>query len=163
MAGGVPLEDADRWPWLARLNALLAGNVDMIGNLSPKNIPEVEANANVEPWSVPSGAYMDIVARVDRGPGKNPDFVREAAQKFGSQCIVVAIDAKSVTSESGGDQFEVGGNLVSAQYRAVQPLVSEPIPAALPEAGGLLITALTSIWEMIDLPHPTPGHRIVRS
>jgi cyclase len=33
---------------------------------------------------------------------KNPDFVREAAQKFGSQCIVVAIDAKSV-----GDHFEV--------------------------------------------------------
>ncbi|MGI9425458.1 MAG: ABC transporter substrate-binding protein [Hyphomicrobiaceae bacterium] len=60
----------------ARLNALLAGNVDMIGNLSPKNIPEVESNPNVEPWSVPSGAYMDIVARVDRGPGKNPDFVR---------------------------------------------------------------------------------------
>jgi len=25
----------------------------------------------------------------------NPDFVREAAQKFGSQCIVVAVDAKS--------------------------------------------------------------------
>ena len=33
---------------------------------------------------------------------KNPVFVREAAAKFGSQCIVVAIDAKSV-----GDGFEV--------------------------------------------------------
>ncbi|MCH8951447.1 MAG: imidazole glycerol phosphate synthase subunit HisF [Proteobacteria bacterium] len=33
---------------------------------------------------------------------KNPDFVREAAEKFGSQCIVVAIDAKSV-----GGHFEV--------------------------------------------------------
>ena len=31
----------------------------------------------------------------------NPDFVREAAEKFGSQCIVVAIDAKQVES---GDQ-----------------------------------------------------------
>ena len=60
----------------ARLNALLAGNVDMIGNLSPKNIPEVEANSGLEVWSVPSGAYMDIIARVDQGPGKNPDFVR---------------------------------------------------------------------------------------
>ena len=28
-----------------------------------------------------------------------PEFVREAAQKFGSQCIVAAIDAKSVGSE----------------------------------------------------------------
>ncbi len=27
----------------------------------------------------------------------NPDFVREAAEKFGSQCIVVAVDGKSVS------------------------------------------------------------------
>src|SRR6476619_7895544 len=27
----------------------------------------------------------------------NPDFVREAAEKFGSQCVVVAIDAKKVS------------------------------------------------------------------
>jgi cyclase len=33
----------------------------------------------------------------------NPEFVREAATKFGSQCIVVAIDAKSV----GPDRFEI--------------------------------------------------------
>ena len=32
-----------------------------------------------------------------------PDFVREAAEKFGSQCIVVAIDAKAV----GADRWEV--------------------------------------------------------
>jgi imidazole glycerol-phosphate synthase subunit HisF len=33
----------------------------------------------------------------------NPEFVREAAEKFGSQCIVVSVDAKSV----GPDRFEV--------------------------------------------------------
>jgi len=33
----------------------------------------------------------------------NPEFVREAAEKFGSQCIVVSIDAKSL----GSDRFEV--------------------------------------------------------
>jgi len=32
----------------------------------------------------------------------NPDFVREAAERFGSQCIVVAIDAKKV-----GDSWEI--------------------------------------------------------
>jgi cyclase len=37
-------------------------------------------------------------AAVDR-----PDFVREAAEKFGAQCIVVAIDAK----KTGSGQFEV--------------------------------------------------------
>jgi len=34
---------------------------------------------------------------------KRPEFVREAAQKFGSQCITVAIDAKSV----GTDKYEI--------------------------------------------------------
>jgi len=33
----------------------------------------------------------------------NPEFVREAAEKFGSQCIVVSVDAKSV----GPDQWEI--------------------------------------------------------
>lgn len=34
---------------------------------------------------------------------KRPEFVREAANKFGAQCITVAIDAKSV----GPDRFEI--------------------------------------------------------
>lgn len=34
---------------------------------------------------------------------KRPEFVREAAQKFGSQCITVAIDAKSV----GPNKYEI--------------------------------------------------------
>jgi len=39
---------------------------------------------------------------------KNPDFVREAAEKFGSQCIVVSVDAKSV-SEGRFEIFTHGG------------------------------------------------------
>ena len=34
---------------------------------------------------------------------KDPDFVRRAAEKFGSQCIVVAVDAKS----TGPDTYEI--------------------------------------------------------
>lgn len=34
---------------------------------------------------------------------RNPDFVREAAEKFGSQCVVVAVDAKQVSD----DRFEI--------------------------------------------------------
>lgn len=37
----------------------------------------------------------------------NPDFVRKAAQKFGSQCIVVAIDAKRVSKESEPAKWEI--------------------------------------------------------
>ncbi|WP_372599633.1 imidazole glycerol phosphate synthase subunit HisF, partial [Amphritea sp.] len=37
----------------------------------------------------------------------NPDFVREAADKFGSQCIVVAIDAKKVSQPGEADRWEI--------------------------------------------------------
>jgi len=37
----------------------------------------------------------------------NPDFVREAADKFGSQCIVVAIDAKCVSAEGEPKRWEI--------------------------------------------------------
>jgi cyclase len=38
---------------------------------------------------------------------KNPDFVREAAEKFGAQCIVVSIDAKQVNAEGEAPRFEI--------------------------------------------------------
>ena len=51
----------------------------------------------------------------------------------------------NLVETDSGDRFEVGGNTVAAQYRAVQPLVTEVIPAGVPEAAGLLITELSSI------------------
>ncbi|MCC9607212.1 imidazole glycerol phosphate synthase subunit HisF [Blastopirellula sp. JC732] len=38
---------------------------------------------------------------------KNPEFVREAARRFGSQCIVVNIDPKRVKNEAGEEIWEV--------------------------------------------------------
>ena len=38
---------------------------------------------------------------------KKPEFVREAAERFGSQCIVVAIDAKKVSGESEANRWEI--------------------------------------------------------
>tara|TARA_B100000780_G_C21071115_1_gene431023 strand:- start:197 stop:970 length:774 start_codon:yes stop_codon:yes gene_type:complete len=37
----------------------------------------------------------------------NPEFVRQAAQRFGSQCIVVAIDAKKVSGLGEIDRWEI--------------------------------------------------------
>ena len=37
----------------------------------------------------------------------NPDFVREAAERFGSQCIVVAIDAKKVSLNNEPSRWEI--------------------------------------------------------
>jgi imidazole glycerol-phosphate synthase subunit HisF len=38
---------------------------------------------------------------------RNPHFVRQAAEKFGDQCIVVAIDAKRVSQPGEGDRWEI--------------------------------------------------------
>jgi cyclase len=37
----------------------------------------------------------------------NPEFVKEAADRFGSQCIVVAIDAKKVSNEGEPGRWEI--------------------------------------------------------
>lgn len=37
----------------------------------------------------------------------NPEFVREAAERFGSQCIVVAMDAKKVSAAGEPDRWEI--------------------------------------------------------
>jgi cyclase len=37
----------------------------------------------------------------------NPDFVAEAADKFGNQCIVVSIDAKKVSGAGEADRWEI--------------------------------------------------------
>ena len=53
-------------------------------------------------------AGADKVA-INTAAVSNPEFVREAADKFGSQCIVVAIDAKQVDAGSGasGPRWEI--------------------------------------------------------
>ncbi|MEZ2130047.1 MULTISPECIES: imidazole glycerol phosphate synthase subunit HisF [unclassified Sinorhizobium] len=38
---------------------------------------------------------------------KDPDFVAEAADKFGNQCIVVSIDARKVSAEGERDRWEI--------------------------------------------------------
>ena len=60
---------------VARVNALISGDIDICGNLDPKAIKQVEATDGVEVFSVESGGTVHIVAMVDRPPGNNKDFV----------------------------------------------------------------------------------------
>ncbi len=53
----------------------------------------------VEDIRVMLNAGADKVA-INTAAIHNPEFVREAAERFGSQCIVVAIDAKQVEGDS---------------------------------------------------------------
>ena len=51
-------------------------------------------------------AGADKVA-INSAAVSNPEFVRQAAEKFGSQCIVVAIDAKQVDAPKGEQRWEI--------------------------------------------------------
>ncbi|MBQ0719821.1 MAG: imidazole glycerol phosphate synthase subunit HisF [Gammaproteobacteria bacterium] len=51
-------------------------------------------------------AGADKVA-INSAAVSNPEFVRQAAEKFGSQCIVVAIDAKQVDAPNGDSRWEI--------------------------------------------------------
>ena len=66
----------------------------------------------------------------------NPDFVKEAAQKFGDQCIVVSIDAK----EAGPGRFEIfthgGRNATGIDAVAFARRMAES------GAGELLVTSM---------------------
>lgn len=42
---------------------------------------------------------------------KNPDLISEAADRFGSQCVVVAIDAKRRADGSGWNVYTAGGRI----------------------------------------------------
>ena len=60
---------------VARVNALISGDIDIMGNIDPKAIKLVEATDGVEIFSVESGATTHIVAMLDREPTNNKDFV----------------------------------------------------------------------------------------
>lgn len=64
----------------------------------------------VEDIRIMLNAGADKVA-INTAAIHNPELVREAAQRFGSQCIVVAIDAKQVEDAAGGhwEIFTHGG------------------------------------------------------
>ncbi|MGD1935726.1 MAG: imidazole glycerol phosphate synthase subunit HisF [Candidatus Phaeomarinobacter sp.] len=51
-------------------------------------------------------AGADKVA-VNTAAVTNPEFIKEAAEKFGSQCIVVAIDARRVSAAGEADRREI--------------------------------------------------------
>lgn len=67
----------------------------------------------------------------------NPDLIREAADKFGSQCVVVAIDAKKRSDGRGFHVFKNGGR-VDMGIDAVE----WAIRAARLGAGEILLTSM---------------------
>lgn len=60
----------------ARINALKAGDIDIMANLPPKSIEDIEQNGDTEVWSTPSSAYITFACRQDQAISGNRDLVR---------------------------------------------------------------------------------------
>jgi cyclase len=94
----------------------------------------------------------------------NPEFVREAAGRFGSQCIVVAIDAKQVSGEGEARRWEIfthggrkptGIDAVEWARRMVDYGAGEILLTSMDRDGtrdGFDLDLTRSISEAVDVP-----------
>lgn len=71
----------------ARVNALLAGDVHMIGNVNPASAKTILATSGFSIFETKSGNYTDLVMRADSAPGNNPDFVLGMKHLFNRDLI----------------------------------------------------------------------------
>lgn len=65
---------------VSRVNALLAGDVQLINAVAPLSTKRVEASPGHALAATPSALYSNLIARMDRLPSGNPHFV--AALKY---------------------------------------------------------------------------------
>lgn len=68
---------------------------------------------------------------------KNPDLIRQGAEMFGSQCIVLAVDAKRREDGSGWDAYLAGGRINTG--KDVLEWVREAVALG---AGEILLTSM---------------------
>ena len=61
---------------VARVNALIAGDMHMVADVEPKAIKQIEDADGVRLSSIPAGAYNGICALKNTAPGNNADFVK---------------------------------------------------------------------------------------
>jgi peptide/nickel transport system substrate-binding protein len=73
---------------VARLNALLSGDIQMMAELDVKAVPEVEASSDVEAISTRSGQFVDLVMMRDREPFTNQDLCLAIKHLFDRKRIV---------------------------------------------------------------------------
>lgn len=118
-------------------------------------------------------ALQDIRTMLNAGADKvsintaaihNPDLVREAAARFGSQCIVVAIDVKRVSGEGEPSRYELfthggrkptGIEAVEWANKMAEYGAGEILLTSMDRDGtrdGFELTITRSITDAVDIP-----------
>ena len=66
----------------ARLNAMLAGDIDVASQITPRSAKRVQASPGFVVLETPSGNYNDFIFRQDADPTRNPDLVKAVKHLF---------------------------------------------------------------------------------
>jgi peptide/nickel transport system substrate-binding protein len=75
----------------ARINALLAGELDLVGQVNPRSIDRVSASGKHAIFETKGVSYTDLIVRRDSGPGANPDFVMAMKLLFNREQMLKSI------------------------------------------------------------------------
>jgi peptide/nickel transport system substrate-binding protein len=75
----------------ARVNALLAGELDLIGTVNPRSIDRVNGSGKAAIFETKGVSYTDLIIRRDSGPGVNPDFVKAMKLLFNREQMLKSI------------------------------------------------------------------------
>ena len=97
---------------------------------------------------------------------KNPEMIREAAQAFGSQCVILAIDAKKAAAHEGdapekwtvyisGGQADTGMDLIEWAKRGCELGAGEILLTSIDADGtksGFDLAMLRAVCAAVDIP-----------
>jgi peptide/nickel transport system substrate-binding protein len=75
----------------ARVNALLAGQLDLIQAVSPRSVERVTAGGKHAVYETKSVSYTNLIMRRDSSPGNNPDFVLAMKHLFNREQLLKSI------------------------------------------------------------------------
>jgi peptide/nickel transport system substrate-binding protein len=75
----------------ARVNALLAGELDLIGTVNPRSIDRINGSGKAAIFETKGVSYTDLIMRRDVGPGSNPDFVMAMKLLFNREQMLKSI------------------------------------------------------------------------
>lgn len=75
----------------ARVNALLAGQLDLVGSVSPRSVARVLASGKHGIFETKSLSYTNLIMRRDSTPGNNPDFVLAMKHLFNREQLLKSI------------------------------------------------------------------------
>jgi peptide/nickel transport system substrate-binding protein len=75
----------------ARVNALLAGQLDLVAAVSPRSVERVQASGRHDVFETRGTSYTNLIMRRDSGPGANADFVQAMKLLFNREQLLKSI------------------------------------------------------------------------